>query len=421
MKRLVWFALIASAGLLGGCHDEPAAPAAAGRGSGGGSTSPVGGAPGTGSGGQAAGNAAGGAGGGGTPPGQPQPDATAPEPLAPDASAADAPGPITSDKTTVVLFLIDGLQDRAVKTAIAAGAKNLADLLAHGVRVENARSPSPAAVIQLPAGSPGGIEPWGHATAGNVAVHTGCHVYESRQMDDIFLAARAAGIKSVFSGGDDNYAVFTTPDFHYGMRMDDATAVAHAIDHLEKDGVRLLRLHLQRVRDFWTGPGDVDNPASAYIRHVVEVDALLGQLIAALEAAGVWPRTYLVVSADHGMGQASASAHPPVTPSSWQPFMAFRGPDLKQGATIPYAELPDIAVTTMRFFGLPPLKGHLDPQIPAAVRGPSGTVLENLFVGAPADLAHPRLIEKCLAMGPACTSSGDDFAPYRATMLELLQ
>lgn len=321
----------------------------------------------------------------------------------------------------MVLFLVDGVMYEAVQTAVANGATNFGFVLANGVRVVTSHSTSPAAVIQLPAGSPGGTQPWARATSGNVAVHTGCHLFESRQMDDIFLAARAGGIKSVFSGGDANYAVFTTADFHYGTMMDDDVTVQRAIDHLRNDGVRLLRLHLQRVRDSWRGPADKTNPASLYIRHLLEVDTLLGSLIQALKTAGVWENTYLVVAADHGMGQASGSTHPAATPSSWNPFMAFYGPGLKRGATIPYAELPDIAVTTVRFLGLPPLRGHLDPLVSIPVKGATGTVLTNLFAGAPADVIHPRYVEKCLAMGTACTSAGDDFAPYRQTMLNLIR
>jgi Sulfatase len=321
----------------------------------------------------------------------------------------------------VVLFLVDGVTTDAVLTAAANGATNLAFVLANGVRVETAHSTSPAAVIQLPVGSPGGTQPWARATSGNVAVHTGCHLFESNQMDDIFLAARAAGIKSVFSGGDDNYAVFTTADFHTGTTMDDDVTLGFAIDHLRNDHARLLRIHLQRVRDFWTGPADKTNPNSTYIRHLVQVDGLLGTLISALKDEGVWDSTYLVVAADHGMGQDTASTHVASTVSSWDPFMAFYGPDLKKGTTIPYAELPDVAVTTMRFFGLPPLKGHLDRLVTIPVKGATGTVLTNLFLGQPDVIPHPRYIQACLNRGTACTSTGDDFASYRQTMLNLIQ
>lgn len=336
-----------------------------------------------------------------------------------DAGAAG--GTAVDDRTTVVLFLVDGVMLEAVRTAVASGASNLQFVLENGVRVETSHSPSPAAAIELPAGSPGGTLPWARATSGNVAVHTGCHLFESNQMDDIFLAARAAGIKSVFSGGDDNYAIFTTPDYHYGMRMDDALTVERAITHLRDDGARLLRIHLQRVRDSWRGPADKTDPSSAYIRQLVQVDGLLGTLMQALKTAGVWEQTYLVIAADHGMGASAASNHPASVRSSWEPFMAFYGPGLKRGSTIPYAELPDIAVTTAHFLGLQPLRGHLDPRVTLPVRGATGTLLRNLFVGAPAELEHPRYIEKCLALGPACMSTGDDYAAYRRTMLTLIQ
>lgn len=339
------------------------------------------------------------------------------------SGGAGAPGGGVPDpsKTTVVLFLIDGVTSEAVQTAVASGATNLGFVLANGVRVVTSHSTSPAAVIQLPAGSPGGTQPWARATSGNVAVHTGCHLFESNQMDDIFLAARAAGVKSVFVGGDANYAVFTTADFHYGMMMDDAVTVQHAIDHLKNDHARLLRVHLQRVRDFWTGPADKTDPGSAYIRHLLEVDGLLGQLIQALKDVVLWDSTYLVVAADHGMGEAASSTHVASSLSSWNPFMAFYGPGLKRGVSIPYAELPDIAVTTVKFFGWPPLRGHLDPAVTIPVKGTTGTVLTNLFLGAPDELAHPRYIEKCLALGTACTSTADDFGPYRQSMLDLIR
>jgi hypothetical protein len=324
---------------------------------------------------------------------------------------------------TVVLFLVDGMMPAALDTAVAAGATNFGQLLANGVRVATSRSTSPAAVIELPDGAPGGTMPWGHATSGNVAVHTGCHLFEAgeAQMDDIFQAARDQGIKSVFSGGDANYAIFTTADFHTGAMMDDATTVQHAIDRVKKDGVRLVRLHLQRVRDFWTGPADATNPRSAYVGHLLEVDALLGRLVDALDEIGAWPNTYLIVAADHGMGDAASSTHPAATPSSWNPFLAFYGPGLKRGATIPYAELPDVAVTVARFLGARPLRGHLGPAAAPPVPGPTGTVLTNLFAEEPDALDHPRYIERCLTLGAACTSGGDDFAPYRETMLSLIR
>ena len=87
---------------------------------------------------------------------------------------------------------------------LPAGATTLGSLLKQSVTVETYYCTSPAAQLLLPDGS----KPWGGSTSSNVAMHTGTHVYESRNIDDIFLSARRAGIKSVFAGGSPNYVTF---------------------------------------------------------------------------------------------------------------------------------------------------------------------------------------------------------------------
>jgi hypothetical protein len=328
-------------------------------------------------------------------------------------------GSAVDPRTTVVIFLIDGLQADAARTAAANGAANLKLVIDNGVMVTTARSTSPAARTTLPSSA---ALLWGNATSGNIAVHTGTHVYEAGPggLDDIFVAARAAGIKSVFSGGDNNYSGLNTADFKYASTASsDEAIVTNAINHLRNDKVRLIRIHLQRLRDDWSGPAGKTNPTSAYQRHILANDALLGQLIQALEDEGVWESTYLVITADHGMGPANDSSHPATTASSWDIFMAFHGPGLKKGATIPYAELPDVAVTATHFLGLPPLKGHTG-NVTLAHKGPTGTVLTNLFEGAPAEVAHPRYIQQYLDRNTFPTT-GDDYLPYRAAMLELIK
>jgi hypothetical protein len=330
------------------------------------------------------------------------------------AGAAGAGG-VDPAAVIVVMFLIDGLQPDAAATAMNNGADNLKQLVDNGVRVETAHSTSPAPRLELPDGS----LPWGNSTSGNVSMHTGTHLFESRQMDDIFLSARKAGIKSVFSGADPNYAEFDTPDFHYADDFSDEQTLKYALDHFEQDGARLLRLHFQRIRDDWSGPAGKTDPTSAYVKHLVAIDALLGQLIQRLEDGGVWDSTYVIVSADHGMGTAAGSEHPSSTRSSWDTFMAFYGPGIKHGATIPYAENPDVPVTVNHLFGLPPLQGHTDPNVDLPTPGATGTLLSNLFEGEPDDLPHPRYIEQYLAKGTFAQNEG--YADYRTGMLDLIK
>lgn len=316
----------------------------------------------------------------------------------------------------VVQVMIDGIDANTVRTAVANGATTLGGLLKNGVTVDTYYCTSPAPRLQLPDGS----LPWGGSTSANVALHTGTHLFESRNIDDIFLSAKRAGIVSVFAGGSRNYAVFdTATHLYYGDReLTDAIVIDRGLQHLTKDNARLLRLHLQHIRDAWKGPGDTTNPKSDYVQYFVKtVDPLLAKLIAGLKAAGVWERTYLVIGSDHGMGQTSASNHPQSDLSSWETFMAFYGPGVKRGAHIPYAEGPDVAVMTNHFLGLPPLKGHLDDSVPAALRGVTGVFLANVLEGGPADVAHRRLIERYLKSG---MPRGDEYVDYRAAMIKFL-
>lgn len=333
-------------------------------------------------------------------------------PPAEDASSEKSASPRVKDPV-VVQFIIDGVDLNTIRTAVAHGAKTIGGLLEQGVTAETAYCTSPAPRLQLPDGS----LPWGGSTSSNVALHTGCHLFESRNMDDIFLAARRAGIDSMFAGGSPNYSVFDSAGHLYFGDTSDEEVVQRALQHFNDDAARLLRLHLQHIRDAWSGPSDTTNPESAYIKYFVNtVDPLLAKLIEGLKSAGAWERTYMILGSDHGMGQTSASNHPQSVRTSWDVFIAFHGPGIKKGAKIAYAEGPDVAVMTNHLLGLPPLQGHLDESIPENLRKPTGIFLEHIFEGGPDDVPHPRLIERLLNSG----MPGDDYVEYRDRMLKLL-
>jgi hypothetical protein len=266
---------------------------------------------------------------------------------------------------------------------------------------------------------PDGSKPWGGTTSCNAAAHTGCHVHVSDDTDDIFLAARDKNVKSVYSGGAKSYSVFKTADFNYAGTFKEVEVVQKAIDHFTKDNTRLIRLHGQRPRDSWNGPQGRSDPNSKYIKSVVTADNALGNLIKVLKDKGVWDSTFLMITADHGMGKTSKSDHPANVLSSWSPFISFYGPGLKRGKTIPYAELPDLAIMTAHFLGLRPLRGHTNPKDNISPKGTTGTFLVNLFENSPNDFSHPKYIEaylKSTGMKPS-GSYGD----YHTGIVPLLQ
>ena len=154
-------------------------------------------------------------------------------------------------------------------------------------------------------------------------------------------------------------------------------------------------------------------------RHLAKFGPLLAGASLFLAACGS-ESTYVILSSDHGMGQTASSDHPPSALSSWKNVMYFYGPGVKKGATIPYAETPDAAVLAAHLLKLAPLQGHTDPAVTLTLKGATGTLLSNIFEGEPAELSHPRYLEKYLNTG-TYTGSGTEYADYHRGMLEFLQ
>ena len=76
----------------------------------------------------------------------------------------------------------------------------------------------------------------------------------------------------MFAGGSRNYAIFKNADFLYfgGDELTDEIVVDKRLQHLTKDNARLLRLHLQLIRNAWKGPSDTTNPKSDYVQYFVK-------------------------------------------------------------------------------------------------------------------------------------------------------
>ena len=241
----------------------------------------------------------------------------------------------------VVQFMVDGIDAQPpVRTATANGATTLASLLEQGVVADTYYCTSPAPRLDLPDGS----RPWAGTPSSNVAMHTGTHLFESVQHRR-YLPERAAERASCRCSRADRRTTRssrTQTHLYYGANeLTDAMVVDHGLQHLTKDNARLLRLHLQHIRNAWRGPGSTTDPKSEYIQYFVKtVDPQLARLIAGLKQAGVWDRTYIIFGSDDGMGQTADSNHQQSVLSSWQTFMAFYGPGVKRGARIPYAEGP---------------------------------------------------------------------------------
>jgi hypothetical protein len=198
----------------------------------------------------------------------------------------------------------------------------------------------------------------------------------------------------------------------------DSIVIRFALGHFSNDKARLLSIHLQELRRGWTGPEDKLKADSPYQKAILVADGLLGRLIKVLKDGGAWDSTYVIVSSDHGMGMTKRSDHSPTTLSSWQSYLNFYGPGIKKGATIPYAETPDIAIMIAHCLRLPPLQGHTDPGVTIARKGTTGVFLSTIFEDDCGVIDHPRFIRRYLESKN--WSPADDYGEYRAAMLKLL-
>jgi hypothetical protein len=159
----------------------------------------------------------------------------------------------------------------------------------------------------------------------------------------------------------------------------DAAAIEHALDLLERNDIRFMRIHLQETglagwqchrttenvpwrRNIWA-------EGSPYVAAARNADQLLGKFVDGLEKLGKRSDTLLVVSADHG--NAPTGAHPPLCEDSWITPLVFVGPGIARGRVLDYAEHIDIVPTIC----------HLMRVESPNADGASGRVLRECLAG----------------------------------------
>lgn len=146
-------------------------------------------------------------------------------------------------------------------------------------------------------------------------------------------------------------------------RTNDESSVRFALDLLQQFDIRFMRLVLQDTgsasqdvadgrlkKEPWTE--NIWAEGSPYIKAAQNADRLLGEFVAQLKRMGKWDDTLLVMLTD---GQASTGWHPIQNEESWRIPLAFVGPGVARGKTIPYAESIDIVPTVLNMMGMPPV------------------------------------------------------------------
>lgn len=131
-------------------------------------------------------------------------------------------------------------------------------------------------------------------------------------------------------------------------------------------------------RDAPAGSPYKDNiwgPGSPYLKTIAQQDEYLGQFIDELKKQGLWEKTVIFITGDHG--QTTLGWHPPEAQDAWAMPLVIAGPGVKKGRKFEYAESIDVVPTLCHLMGArPPLNSD-------------GRILAEALVDPPKDVA-PR-------------------------------
>jgi len=89
---------------------------------------------------------------------------------------------------------------------------------------------------------------------------------------------------------------------------------------------------------------------SPYTKTVAQQDVYLGQFIDELKKEGIWDKTIIFVTGDHG--QTTTGSHPLDATDAWTMPLVMAGPGIKKGQSFDYAESIDVVPTLCHLMGV---------------------------------------------------------------------
>jgi len=254
----------------------------------------------------------------------------------------------------VVVFGVDGMSPAGLASA---STPNIDALVASGASSFTAEAVLPTTSAPNWASMIMGIEPEAHgivAKKWDAAAARGrsfCGEPPGRVPTNVFRVLRA------HEPGADVVAVYEWLAFGDLLEPEDATRVraavprqtaAAAIERIASGPPRLLFVQFVHVDNLGHRFG---HGSPEYVAGVEEVDAKIGEVLAALDAAGVRARTAVVVTSDHGgVGREHGGDSPEEVQIPW----ILAGPGVRRGYAIEDPiRTPDTAATIVTLLGAP--------------------------------------------------------------------
>ena len=110
---------------------------------------------------------------------------------------------------------------------------------------------------------------------------------------------------------------------------------------------------------------------SPYRKTVAQQDVYLGQFIAELKKEGIWDKTVIFLTGDHG--QTDSGGHPLDASEAWPMPLVIAGPGIKKDQKFEYAESIDVVPTICHLMGVtPPINADGRILAEALVNPPQG-------------------------------------------------
>ncbi len=259
-----------------------------------------------------------------------------------------------------LIITIDGLRPDAISKE---NAPNLTGLIKEGSYTPSAITVDPPKTLPSHTSLVTGLKPAKHLTFINEWINEMGHT----EFDTIFTIAKKEGFGTAMFVGKDKLNFIAVPKSIDKLEVIEYSPISvkeiseNFISYMEKNRPQMTLIHFPEP-DI---PGHKEGWMSKeYLNAVKRVDTELGKIVATLKQAGIYEKTFIVITADHGgKGKTHKGDHPEVTTIPWLAV----GSQVKKNYVITEdVNIYDTAPTVLKSLELPQLKnidGHIIKSI----------------------------------------------------------
>lgn len=254
-----------------------------------------------------------------------------------------------------VIITIDGLRPDAISNKTA---PVLTQLIKEGSYTASAQTVDPPKTLPSHTSLVTGLKPTKHLTFINEWIEEMGYT----EHDTIFTIAKKEGFSTAMFVGKDKLNFIAVPN-----SIDKLEVIKYgptSVQEISESFIQYMKENKPRITLIHFPEPDIPGHkkgwmSEEYVNAVHRVDTEVGKIIGALKQSGVYEKTFLVITADHGgKGKTHKGDHPYVTTIPWLAV----GPQVKENYEIKQeVNIYDTAPTVLKALELPQAKdidGH---------------------------------------------------------------